>query len=561
MTAENMQGENELKGAVREVYDAAMPTKVQEKLDKTYASLDAIAQDQVDGVEAKEEGDQRHREVMRRAAPPHRASPHGGAPKKRVVRRGMVIAVAAVMVALFGGSAFALSRLLEMQPGDAPFFDAGANLPIYSSLQTGASSLQAPVGDTIEADGMNVTLDSVSCDRNIVNLFFTLDKEGGFDLAAQSVYSGSHENDWMRLQRLVPSFRYTMTSAGEQVGTGGVNVLDAYMEDGKVKCMMRIVPESTLPDQVDIALHDSHAVDPNTGEENQPASFDVGLDLSTVAQPRELGSQDVTFPTSEGAKTLGIERFTASELGTVMVIRNDSVWTGDPGKAGSSYGPSADVISPQGVKITDDKGNVLHFVGAGDGMGYDLNGSTVVELSGLASDATSVTFTPMVQTEAARKGDGPYNDPDAIAARNALNEQNEKQADVSHIGAKLPTSEYGGYEIADWSVANNTVSIKLKPYGWVPDGLHGSFELIPVDDVTYLAEQWTDPATGETGTGYHSAICYSKYDYRTGDLMQIASYYAATDDELKGLTQYKYHTMFGYSTEDDDAAQTLTFTG
>ncbi len=77
--------------------------------------------------------------------------------------------------------------------------------------------------------------------------------------------------------------------------------------------------------------------------------------------------------------------------------------------------------------------------------------------------------------------------------------------------------------------------------------------------MTLLADEWTDPETGETGTGYHSAIRYEKYDYLTGDLVQMDSYYAASDDELRGLTNYHYGSMFGYFQEDAEAAQTLSF--
>lgn len=37
------------------------------------------------------------------------------------------------------------------------------------------------------------------------------------------------------------------------------------------------------------------------------------------------------------------------------------------------------------------------------------------------------------------------------------------------------------------------------------------------------------------------------------------SYYAASDAELRGLTNYHYRSMFGYFQEDAEAAQTLSF--
>lgn len=50
-----------------------------------------------------------------------------------------------------------------------------------------------------------------------------------------------------------------------------------------------------------------------------------------------------------------------------------------------------------------------------------------------------------------------------------------------------------------------------------------------------------------------------KYDYQTGELLVIHSYYAAGDDELRGLTEYEYRASFGEYREEPDAAQTLSF--
>lgn len=545
MSDARREQEEKLSRALAHGLDAGpVPPRVQARLNATYASLEAIPQERPQGGTAQAKASPHPR-----AAQPVR---RGG----RVVRRGAVVAAAAVLVVLLSGAAFAATTLLQMQPGDVPFFSGGKNLPIYGSLQEGVSSLNAEVGQTVEVDGVRVTLDTVSSDRNIVNLFFTLEKEGGFDLSQLANYEGSQENEWARLQRLAPRFTYTLTSGGEQLGMGQANLLDAYQEGGAVKVMQRIVPEVTLSDQVEIALEGWASWGAQAESGIPSIDLSVGLDLSTVAQPRELGAQDLVFPTSDGDKTLGIQRFTASELGTVMVLRNDNAWTGEPMTEGSSYGPPENVLPPERVKMTDDKGNVLNFVNAGDGTGYSPEAPVVAELSGLASDATSVTFTPMMLTDAAKAGE----DPDAVEARKAMSAQNEpRSVDVSQIGAKLETSEFGGYEVVERSVADRTVTIKLKPFGWVPGGLHSMFELIPDEDVTYLASEWTNPETGETGTGYHSGVRYSKYDYLTGDLVQMDSYYAASDEELQGVTQYLYRPMFGYFAEEADAAQTLSF--
>lgn len=189
-------------------------------------------------------------------------------------------------------------------------------------------------------------------------------------------------------------------------------------------------------------------------------------------------------------------------------------------------------------------------------MGIHPNEDYVVEYARLAPDAKSVTFTPMMPTEAAKRGVG--NNDEAIAARKALNAENKGHVvDVSQIGAKLDTSEYGGYELTGWDVADGTVSISLRPYGWVASAAR--FELISDEDPTLLYEEFTDRETGEVHGGYHSGIRYTKQDYLTGDIVQMVSYYAATDEELRDLTQYRYFTAFGAYFE-EAAAQTLAFT-
>ena len=553
MTWKNFDDEDELRRAVADVLDAGpLPREAQAKLDDVYASLGSIPQDRPASARSEASG---ALEASRRQGPgecrSNARAARGASAGGRAVRRGVLVAAVAATVALLGGAAFAATALLQMQSGDAPFFAGGKNLPVYDSLQEGVSSLNAEVGEAVEVEGVRVTLDSVSCDRSIVNLFFTLEKEGGFDLAEQAVYEGSQESEWARLERLAPRFSFELTSGGEPLESGYAFLLDAYQEDGKVRVMQRIVPEATLPDQVHIALEGSASWGSSEPSEegSEPFAFDVGLDLSTVAQPRELGAQDLSFATSEGEKTLGIQRFTASELGCVMVVRNDEEEAVEE-SGRPVYHVAEGSITPPMLKITDDRGNVLTPVGAGDGTGVDPAGAYVVELAGLSPDATSVTFTPML-----RAADG---ESATDEERAAASERNERTVDVSQIGAKLETSEYGGYELTGWEVADGTVSISLKPYGWqTPFGLAGGMR--PVQQPTPLYEEWYDEETGETYWGYHTSVEYRKHDYRTGELLVIRSYYAAGDEELRGLTEYEYRASFGEYREETGAAQTLSF--
>lgn len=507
MRYEPFESEDDMRQAVGRTLDAGpIPAQVQARLDDAYASLESIPQDR---------------------------TRIGG----RTVRRGVVVAVAAVLVVLLSGTAFAVSRLIQMQPGEASFF-SGSNLPVYDSLKDGVSSLTAEVGQTAEAGGVSVTLDSVSCDRNIVNLFFTLKKEGGFDLDAQSL-EGSRVNEWTRLQSLAPHISYTLASNGEKLGSGSTSVLDAYREGDAIKVMERIVPERTLPDQVDITLEGWNLEGTATSDDPQDYTLEAGLDLSTVAQPRELGSQDLVFSTSEGDKTIGIERFTASELGTVMVARNDEIETFEP-DGRPMYNLSDSSLALSMLKVTDDHGNVLVPVSAGDGLGIDLSAPYVVEYANLSPEAESVTFEAMVPASDAQSDEG----------------ESEQHVDVSKIGTKLPTSEYGGFELTGWDVKDSTVTITLKPYGWQS---MGQIELIPVGDVTKLKNAWTNPSTGESGVGYQTSMGSTKQDYLTGELMQITSYYAADDEELRGLKEYFYYAPISMHVEEGGSTHTLAF--
>ena len=50
---------------------------------------------------------------------------------------------------------------------------------------------------------------------------------------------------------------------------------------------------------------------------------------------------------------------------------------------------------------------------------------------------------------------------------------------------------------------------------------------------------------------------YRKRDYLTGAFVQMVSYYAAQDDELRGLTQYQYLGSFDAYREEEQAAVTV----
>lgn len=490
-----------------------IPDEVQARLDRTYAALRSIPQ-----------------EPLR---------------KKRFARKSVgAVAVAAACV-LFAGAAFAATNLIEMKEGDAAFFASDKNLPVFDSMEPGAKALSADVGQSATVDGVQVTLDALSCDRNVANLYLTLTKDGGFDLDGMSIYEGSKESVWARLQPSMPHLQYTITCADGTECSGSPEVLDAYMEGESVKCLMRITPEASMSEQVRIDLRAFQ----HDGDARMVDAFSAGLDLSSVSAPRELGSQQVVFDTQEGQKTLGIKRFTASDLATVMVVENrEERWVDEDGQDVSGW--PKDALHPSHVMVTDDAGNVLQPIFKSSG-GYS---ETVFEFAGLSPEAQSVTFTPILCDDEgleARRLDtieriqnGEEVDDDVVLI------------DVSQSGAKVPTSPLGGYEITDWTVKDSAVTIMMKPYGWassIP-------ELIPNSVVPTLIDEWVDPETGERGWGEHTAIGYTRVDHSTGEVAQISSYYNATDEQLRAISVYRTYVLpdWVYS-EDAQAARTFAF--
>lgn len=109
MSHERFDNEDELRRAVIRDLDAGpIPPQVQVKLDGVYASLGSIPQDRPTPSGAG--APQRRQPVKRRSAEPA----HGKRKGARVARRGAMVAVAAVLVVLLSGVAFAASRLVQM---------------------------------------------------------------------------------------------------------------------------------------------------------------------------------------------------------------------------------------------------------------------------------------------------------------------------------------------------------------------------------------------------------------------------------------------------------------
>ena len=464
-----------------------LPPAVQARLDRTYAALGRIPQE-----------------------PPRKS-------RRGRIRTSFLIA-AVITCALFAGAAFAATSFLSMSDGDGEFFAANKSLPVFESMEAGAKALSADVGQTFSNDGVQIVLDSVSCDRNVANLYVTLTKEGGFDLEGASAYQESQEATWPRLQSLMPFMSYTIQDETGATATGIVNSLDAYLEGDAIKGLLRITPEKLMGEEALVTLE---VVSFEEGIDK--VAFVFGLDMRDITAPRELAPQDVAFQTPLGERILGIERFTASELGTVMVTSNDRQPAGAAASDPNYEPPPSTALDPYHIMITDDLGNTLVPVCPGDGAGTDPFASYVTEYARLSPEATSLIFTPM------------------LLSSDTLAQDVEHVVDVSQPGAKVETSEFGGYDVVGWEVADRTVTITLSPYGWEPS--NGQFDLEAKGQAPLWEEPRVDPETGEQRGGLHSGLIVTKCDYETGDTMSMTFYYGATDAELEQMRLYRYYAL------------------
>lgn len=433
--------------------------------------------------------------------------------RHRRFRAPMVAAAAMAAVLAFGGAAWAGTNLLHIGNGQIPFF-GNKSMVVYDSMENGSESMTAQVGQTQEANGATVTLDSVSCDRNVANVYLTISRDGGFSAESLQDEKGSNESEWSLLQGIVPALDYSVSEGGKALSAGSANILDAYLEKGKIKAMLRITPEAAIPESAEFTLSGNAQWNADgkrlaNGAKAGNIDFSFNLDLSNVDAPRNLGAQKLYFNTNEGAKTLNIERFAVSKLACVMVTA-----------AGN------DAIDPATLQVVDNDGNTLVPAYAGDAKSNSVDfgaDKTITEYAGASMDIVSVAFTPYTHAEDAGKS-------------------TDKNVDISKAGAKIAMSEYGGYTVEGRTVKDGVETVTLKPYGMVFDN---RIELVLDDKVSTL--------NGKPG------IVYDKVDYATGELTIVTSYYAASDEEIEAASTYKYSEDWNSYQPETSATQTATF--
>lgn len=446
---------------------------------------------------------------------------------KKIHRKALrILAVAAMLVVLTSVAVYAAANIyLSMTKQEVGYFtpEASADTPVNSSvyhpeIAEDLSQFNAAVGQSIPFEGKTVTLDSVSVDDNFLNYFFTIAFDEAIDL-------NEYEDDtpaYSKLQGFLP--RIFTTVDGEYLLSTSYQTMDAYdpyMTDEKtIQLMVREAIPNDLPDVLELGVYlayeqrDFDYLNPDTSDKK----IKLTLDKSAAKPYTRYGEPGLyTLQTKDGEKNLEITKLSVSPFGMLMTTKlyyEDE--TGNPlsteekekilkaddrGDLQLRWRKAYPRINQ--FYITDDRGNVVNpYSPAWTTLDYDTN-----ELIGAAADATSLTFTPIV------------NQPEGSPRQ----ESQDIYVPITQVGAKLPITNLGGYTIESYSINGSKVSVKLKPYGKVD--YYGSGGIV-----------WEDYDSVPVKNGNHTGLLQEQIDRKTGILTFSLNYYTATQEQLEQAT-------------------------
>jgi hypothetical protein len=257
-------------------------------------------------------------------------------------------------------------------------------------------------------------------------------------------------------------------------------------------------------------------------------SFEVTVDkTASAALTRSIEPGTYRFEGAQGIREVTIEQLSLSPFGAIAIVR------------------AQDFDDIGSLMIVDDRGNTASFQFRSGTLNWSEENSPpyygdqsyVFELVGLDPQAQSVTITPVVIDKDARSDD-------------------RRLVDLSQVGTQIALSDLGGLTVVSHEIAQGTVTIKLKPYGYIGGtsmvgGMPGGGnEFVLQDDEGLSLAEFSDGSR-------HSGIKTSWYDRGEGLIVLTTDYYVATDDELVQATTYSYSYLY-YLSVDESAALTLS---
>ena len=196
---------------------------------------------------------------------------------------------------------------------------------------------------------------------------------------------------------------------------------------------------------------------------------------------------------------------------------------------------AAQAVSPDMLYITDDTGKEL-YASCTAGYGEDQRRNVTAP----DAAAAAVILTPVVPDGAGTSAAGDV----TVTVEEMKN------------GAKIATSNLGGYTVRNYTVEDHAITYELVPYGWA--SAVAALNICPNDDgLITMAE---DKATllngenaGQTVTAYHSALVSSTVDSATGVITVRYDYYAATRAELESIPSFRCPYLGDYKLDEAHA--------
>lgn len=436
-----------------------------------------------------------------------------------------VCAVGPQLVTMLGGKI----GFFEEAPSQSEVSDpVEAPRTNFVETQKKLEAYNAAIGETVTDNGVSITLDNISMDVTSMDIFLTISGQEAID---EIMSWDDYGPLWNRFFDVGPDFYYA-TINGETIAQ--YDVEDWYLnEDGSLKLwrhyILTDVPEG---DEIQVVLEDNTALG-RSGE----WKFTVTLDGESVragakiAQPADFPMPEVTYKDIDGKdytlnRDLHLSYLAFGPVGGVIqTIVEENHTTDSVGR---------DVVINEGMDasmlyITDNTGNELYTCKATVISGSALN------LTAPAENATSITLTPVIQQFSE---DGGW-----------LGEERTISLDELTKGVKIETSPIGGYTVENFVIKDGAISYDLVPYGW-----SGSYSEVirPQYDgkITQLEEEVTNLQDGGTATILKSGLLSSTVDPQTGVVSVRHDFYAATDEELETITEWKYdYTEFKLDTE------------
>jgi hypothetical protein len=374
----------------------------------------------------------------------------------RTVRFKMLIAACIMAGTLLAGTAaYAVGSALIVGQNPLDFwFSFTSNevaelpeggVPVYGETLPNMEDFNVTVGQTITAEGVAVTLDTIAIDDNFVTVFFTYRFDEPVDLGTVAA-QGYADVDALRMFAGQPTVTLDGLTLAASEGGAGYEAKDstAYFAENEagivdnrvLKAATRYLIPTMLPDDVSLTLTIEPTADGRhvlTSAVPEIMEFAVAVDKSAASPYTHIAEPGTYKFTIEGQTwTLDVEKFAVSPFGAVLVI--------NPHEGDSTDGVR--YLGLRDVALLDQNGAALQLLAPESAQQTGLQVGYVVPAQ-TASHITSVAIQPTTIAPHARSS----------------------SYAVTDIGAQMPTGPDRGLILRDYQVRGNTIRFICEPYG------------------------------------------------------------------------------------------------